>query len=107
VASWLSVKSGKPCISFVSDLSIDGDKVAASSQLYGGKMQAEVAADSDLTIVTVLAGSFPADAGQGSTSAEKIPPPAALDGLKVTFKQLIKPEGGDIDITSVDKLISV
>lgn len=107
IAAWLSAKTGNACISFVNKISIDGDAVAASSQLYGGKMEAEVTSASDTTIATVLAGSFPADDGKGSTAAEQVASPAALEGLKTKFLNLVKPEGGDVDITAQDKLISV
>lgn len=107
IAAWLSAKNGKPCISFVNALSVDGDSVVATSQLYGGKMAAEVACDEDMIIATVLAGSFPVDAGKGSTAAEQVASPVGLDDLKVKFVKLLKPEGGDVDITSQDKLVSV
>ncbi len=107
IAAWLSAKSGAPCISFVNALSIDGDTVVATSQLYGGKMAAEVTSSADMTIATILAGSFSADAGKGSTSAEQIASPVALDDLNTKFIKLLKPEGGDVDITDQDKLVSV
>jgi len=107
IAAWLSAKTGKPCVSYVNNLSVDGDMVVATSQLYGGKMEAEVSVEGDLAIATMLAGSFPADGGKGSTSVEQVASPVPLDDLKTKFIKLVKPEGGDVDITAQDKLVSI
>ena len=59
-------------------------------------------------IVSIIAGSFPADAGRadGSPSVETVAAPD-LSGLSVQFKQLIEPEGGDVDITQQEILVSI
>ena len=78
-----------------------------SSQAYGGKLMAEVAPEGDMAIVACLAGSFPVEAGQGSTAATQIASPVAMDGLKIKFIEAIKPAAGDVDITSQVKLVSI
>src|SRR5574339_217007 len=60
-----------------------------------------------MTIVACVAGAFPADPGRGTTNATKIDLPVSLDGLKTKFIEAIKPAGGDVDITSQDKLVSI
>ena len=70
-------------------------------------MIAEVAPEGDMAIVACLAGSFPAETGQGSTPATVIASPVALDGLKTKFVEAIKPAGGDVDITAQTKLVSI
>lgn len=107
VAAWLSAKAGIPCVAFVNDLNVDGSSLSASSQVYGGKLVANVAVGDGQSIMTVLAGAFPADAGKGSTAAEQISSPVDLSDLKVKFLKLIKPEAGDVDITSQDKLVAI
>jgi electron transfer flavoprotein alpha subunit len=107
LAAWLSAKNGQPCIAYVNNLAIEDGTLVASSQLYGGKMMAESTPDEESVIVSVLAGAFPADAGQGSTSAEQVGAPVPLDDLKTRFVKLIRPEAGDIDITTQDKLVAV
>ena len=107
VASWLSIKAGAAHIAYVSNVSADGGSLTVTSQLYGRKMAAESVPDGDTVIVSVLAGAFPADAGQGSTAAEQVGSPADLSGLKVKFLKLIEPEGGDVDITGEDKLVAI
>ncbi|HUG33614.1 MAG TPA: electron transfer flavoprotein subunit alpha/FixB family protein [Anaerolineales bacterium] len=107
LAAWLSARLDKPCVAYVRDLCIENNALIVNSQVYGGKMIAEVAPEGDMAIVAVLAGSFPAEAGQGSTTATAIAPPVPLDGLKVKFVEAIKPAGGDVDITAQAKLVSV
>ncbi|HEX9840445.1 MAG TPA: electron transfer flavoprotein subunit alpha/FixB family protein [Anaerolineales bacterium] len=107
LAAWLSARTSKPCVAYVRDLCIENDSLVVNSQVYGGKMIAEVAPEGDMAIVACVAGSFPADLGGGSTAAMQIASPVPLDGLKTKFVEAIKPAGGDVDITAQDKLISV
>ena len=104
LAAWLSARLGVACAAYVKNIGAD---MTMSCQAYGGKMVAEVATDGDMAIAACLAGSFAAEAGQGSTAATKIASPAPLDGLKVKFVEAIKPAGGDVDITSQVKLVSI
>ena len=60
-----------------------------------------------MAIAAVLAGSFPVEAGQGTTAATTMASPVSLDGLKTKFVEAIKPAGGDVDITSQVKLVSI
>jgi electron transfer flavoprotein alpha subunit len=107
LAAWLSARLGKPCVAYARDLCIENNGLVVNSQVYGGKMIAEVAPDGDMAIVACVAGAFPAEAGRGSTPARKVASPVSLDGLKMKFVEAIKPAGGDVDITAQDKLISV
>jgi electron transfer flavoprotein alpha subunit len=107
LAAWLSARTSKPCVAYVRDLCIENGSLVVSSQVYGGKMLAEVAPEGDMAIVACVAGAFPADAGRGSTVATKIESPVSLDGLKTKFVEAIKPAGGDVDITAQDKLVSI
>ncbi|MDH5607722.1 MAG: electron transfer flavoprotein subunit alpha/FixB family protein [Anaerolineae bacterium] len=107
LAAWLSAKTGSPCIAFVNDINAAGGAVSASSRVYGGKLAAEVSVGEGSCIMTVLAGAFPADAGRGSTAAEQVASPVDLGSLAIKFVKLIKPAGGDVDITSVDKLVAI
>ncbi len=107
LAAWLSVRVGKPCIAYAKDLCIENVTLVVNSQVYGGKMLAEVAPAGDMAIVACVAGSFPAEAGRGTTSATQVASPISLDGLRMKFVEAIKPAGGDVDITGQDKLVSV
>lgn len=107
LAAWLSARLGKPCVAYARDLCIENNSLVVNSQVYGGKMIAEVAPEGDMAVVACMAGAFPAEAGRGSTPATKVASPVSLDGLNVKFVEAIKPAGGDVDITAQDRLISV
>jgi electron transfer flavoprotein alpha subunit len=108
----LSVTTGLPLIAYVNGLAADGGALVATSQIYGGKIQAEAAPDGKACIVSCLAGAFPADAGRVGAGlvpapVEQIASPVSLDNLKVKFVKLIQPEGGDVDITQQPILVSI
>jgi electron transfer flavoprotein alpha subunit len=107
LAAWLSVRSGQPLVAYVNGLAVEGDDLVATSQVYAGKMEAECVPEGESVIVTVLAGAFPADAGQGTTTAEQVVTPASLASLKTRFVELIMPEAGDIDISAQEKLVAI
>jgi electron transfer flavoprotein alpha subunit len=107
LAAWLSARLGKPCVAYARELCIADNALVVTSQVYGGKMIADVALEGDMAIVACLAGSFPAEAGQGSTVPTTIASPVSLDGLKTRFVEAIQPAGGDVDITAQQKLVSI
>ncbi|NWG07454.1 MAG: electron transfer flavoprotein subunit alpha/FixB family protein [Chloroflexi bacterium] len=107
IAAWLSARLGVPCAAYAKDVRVEGGGIVVSCQAYGGKLTAEVAPEGETAIVACLAGSFPAEAGQGATAAEKIASPVDLSGLKMKFIEMVKPAGGDVDITAQTKLVSV
>ena len=107
VAAWLSAKTGAPLAAYAKDVRVEGGALVVSSQVYGGKLMAEVAPEGDMAIVACLAGSFPVEAGQGSTAATPMASPVDAGSLKVKFVEAIKPAAGDVDITSQTKLVSV
>jgi electron transfer flavoprotein alpha subunit len=103
----LSVTTGLPLIAYVNGLCVDGGRLVATSQIYGGKIQAEATPDGEACLVSCLAGAFPADAGRGAAPVEQIASPVPLGDLKVKFVKLIQPEGGDVDITQQPILVSI
>lgn len=107
IAAWLSARTGAPCAAYAKDVRVEGGSLVVSCQAYGGKLTAEVAPEGEMAIVACLAGSFPVEAGQGSTAATKIASPVDLSALKMTFVEALKPAGGDVDITAQTKLVSV
>lgn len=107
VAAWLSARTGAPLAAYAKDVRAEGGGIVVSSQVYGGKLMAEVAPEGDMAIVACLAGSFPVEAGQGSTAATTMASPIDAGALKVKFVEAIKPAGGDVDITAQAKLVSI
>ena len=107
LASTLAVNRGMTHAAFGTAVE-GGDRVTATSQLYGGKMDVVSDLGDGPCVVSVLAGSAPADAGRADG------PPAAKDSLpapatagRVRFKRLIEPEAGDVDITAQDVLVAI
>ena len=107
LAAWLSARLGKPCVAYGRDLCIENSNLIVTSQVYGGKMIADITPEGDMAIIACLAGSFPVEAGQGTTAATTMASPVSLDGLKTRFVEAIKPAGGDVDITAQAKLVSI
>lgn len=109
LAAALSVRTDRPLVAYAVGVEVDGGKVVATSQLYGGKILAESEFDAPGGIVAVLAGSFPADAGRksGSPGVVAVAPPAELANTRTKFVGLIEPEGGDVDITQQAVLVAV
>lgn len=108
MAAGLSAATGLPLVAYCLGLATEGSAIVATSRLYGGKMDVEVALDGS-AIVSVQAGAFPADPGRasGSPEIEEVKAPAALETVKTKFLRLIEPEAGDVDITRADVLVSV
>lgn len=103
----ISVENKVSLVSFVSNISVGSDGITAVSHLYGGKVNVECKPEGDNSLLSVLPGSFPADAGRsgGSPAMEDFAAPD-LGKLSITFKRLIEPEAGDVDITTQDILVS-
>jgi electron transfer flavoprotein alpha subunit len=107
LAAGLSVTTRLPLIAYVNALAVNDATLVATSQIYGGKIQAEIVPEGEACIVTCLAGAFPAEAGKGAASVEQVSSPVPLDDLKVKFVKLIEPAGGDVDITQQPILVSI
>jgi len=109
LAAALSIIASLPLVAYALDVKVEDGSLIATSQLYGGKLNVESQFGASGVIVSLLAGSSPADKGRaaGSPAVEDFPPPAALAAPKVRFKKLVEPEGGDVDITTKEILVSV
>jgi electron transfer flavoprotein alpha subunit len=105
----LSVTWHAPLAAYVNALAADGDAVVATAQILGGKVLADVELAGDRAIATVVGGAFPAAAGQGEGSPEvvEVSAPAGLDSLRMSLERVVEPQGGDVDITAADMLVSV
>ncbi len=109
LAAAASAALNYPLASYVIDVKVEDGKLVTVSQLYGGKVNAESELEGDHYLVSVIAGSFPADAGkkEGAPAVEEVSPPAELENVRIRFRKLIEPEAGDVDITQQDVLVSI
>jgi len=108
-ATGLSADLGWPLVAYAREVALAGGGLKVVSQIYGGKILAEVEVKGDHAIVSVLAGASPADKGKlaGNPAIEDVAPTASLDNLRMRFKRLLRPEAGDVDITKEAVLVSV
>jgi electron transfer flavoprotein alpha subunit len=105
VAGALSARAGLPLVAYCTDLSFEGEATVATTQVYGGKLNAEVEVDGP-AIASVVAGSF-SPAAPGMPSLEEPSAPAELDSLHTEFLARVEPEVSDVDITTEEILVSV
>lgn len=105
VAGGLSAKLFLPLISSCLNFTSDAKFI---SQICGGKIMAEGDLPSPTALVTMIPGGYKTEQGQAAQAPaiESFAPPA-LDGLRVTLKQYIEPEAGDVDITKAKFLIAI
>ncbi len=107
LAAALSAALDWPLIAYCSDVRAEDGKIVATSQIYGGKIAVETLGESDHTLVSVLAGVFPASEGHADKPASIQTIFGAANEGRVRFKGLTMPEAGDVDITRETLLVSV
>lgn len=106
----MSVHWDASLAAYVGDVKVDGDAVVATAQVMGGKLLAEVELTGERGICTMLAGASPAAAGQVASPSQEVATAAAPEGLEkvqTTLRTVIEPEGGDVNITDAELLVSV
>ena len=107
IGAILSARANLPFVNFCRNVRVENGSIIVTSQLFGGKILADVRVPEDGGIISVYPGSFHPDAGK----SERIPPvevvEMSIEEPKVTFKWYLEPEVGDVDITKHDILVSV
>lgn len=107
LAAALSAALDWPLIAYCSDARVEDGKIVATSQIYGGKIAVETLSGGASTLVSVLAGVFPAAEGHADKPASIQTIFGAANEGRVRFKGLTVPEAGDVDITREALLVSV
>ncbi|MBI5301033.1 MAG: electron transfer flavoprotein subunit alpha/FixB family protein [Chloroflexi bacterium] len=107
LAASVSVSLDLPLVAYCKNVRVEDGKIIATAQLYGGKLLADAEATGDQVIVSILAGSFSADAGRGAGAPVVEQVSVTTNDGGVRFKQLIEPEAADVDITKQEILVSV
>jgi electron transfer flavoprotein alpha subunit len=100
--------TARPLVSYCTAASLADGALSVRSQLYGGKLFAEVEAPLP-AVLAVNPGAFDEAAGRrdGAPAVEALTAPASLDGLKMRVKEEIRPEAGGVDLTQADKILCV
>ncbi len=105
VASVLSARLKLPLISSCQSFSADGRPIC---QICGGKIMAESDLPDTTTLLTMTPGGYKPEEGQSDKAPDVIKMEApSLDNLRVTLKQYIEPEAGDVDISKEPIIVSV
>jgi electron transfer flavoprotein alpha subunit len=108
-AAGLAARLGWPLVAYCREVRVEDGRLVAVSQIYGGKILAESEVTAPAAVLSVLAGAGPADAGRraGAPAVERVPLPDLGGPPRVRFRRLLRPEGGDVDITREGILVSV
>jgi electron transfer flavoprotein alpha subunit len=105
----VAVRWPAPLAAYVTGLSSAGDTIIATAQILGGKVLAELELAGERAVATVIGGAFPASAGTsgGTPEVVDVAAPGSLDEPRMSLLRVTEPEGGDVDITSAELLVSV
>lgn len=106
LASRLAARLGFAVVNFCKGIRVEDGAIVCTTQLFGGKMLCDVRVEGG-AVVNIYPGSFPAEAGRSSKTpaVESVTVPSGQG--KITFKRLLEPQAGDVDITKQDVLVSV
>ena len=108
VAGVLSPRLQLPLVSRCLKVEGEGGALKFVSQICGGKILAEGDMPAETTLITMVPGAFKPEEGQSSKAPEVVKADAPdLTGLRVTLKQYLEPEVGDVDISKEPILIAV
>ncbi len=107
VASELAARTDRPLVSYCKDVRAAGG-LAATCQLYAGKIEADVEVEGDRAIFAVLSGAAPAADGMsgGAGNVETVELDVELPG-RIEALGFAQPEAGDVDITAQELLVVV
>jgi electron transfer flavoprotein alpha subunit len=108
VAGGLSARLGLPLVSYCRSVRADDGSLKFVSQICGGKIMAEGDLPGPTALVTMIPGGFKPEQGRGEKPPDVTSVVAtALEGLRVTLKQYVEPEVGDVDISKASILVAV
>jgi electron transfer flavoprotein alpha subunit len=105
----ISARKGLPCLDSCTRLESREGQLVATCQIYGGKVSAEVALPDATTLIAVVPGSFPRELGEvaGKPELRSLALPPAPVEVRMTFRMLLVPPPGDVDITKAPILVAV
>ncbi len=94
-----------PFVNGCKDLKSDGGTLVAQCVVYGGKLEAAVAATTAPALFGVLPGSRPAAAAGNAPTVTEVA--VSVPEARVKFNRYLEPETGDVDITQKEVLVAV
>jgi electron transfer flavoprotein alpha subunit len=106
LASTLAVEAGMPHAAFCIGAEA-GERIRATSQLYGGKMNVTCDLGEGPCVLSMLAGAAPADEGRAEGAPATEEHALVETPGRIRFRKLIEPEAGDVDITAQEILVAI
>ena len=107
-ASGLSVRLGLPLVSNCQRIQAAGGTFKFTSQICGGKLQAQGELPDGTVLATLVPGAFKAEQGQSATPPQVVAMPVPpLGDLRVKLSHYVELEAGDVDISKEGMLVSV
>ena len=108
VAGGLSVQLNLPLVSQCRTVSAGNGTLKFTCQICGGKLMAEGELPDTTTLLTMIPGGFKPEQGQSPHAPEiTLLEAPQLEMLRVTLKEYIEPDAGDVDIAKEPVLIAV
>jgi electron transfer flavoprotein alpha subunit len=106
--SLVAAKLGLPAVNLCRDVRLEGADLIVRSELYGGKIEAEVRLGGPTALLGIWPGTRQAEKGRVSRVVEV--EEVAATGVaepRVRLKRYIEPEVGDVDIREQEILVAV
>jgi electron transfer flavoprotein alpha subunit len=104
----ISLWCQRPLVAYAVDVRAEDEAIVATSQLFGGRLLAEVALEGGRGICAVVGGSFPpARVPTRSPVVEVVAAPVSLDGVTTIPRGTPPGEDEDIDITKAPMLVAI
>ena len=99
---------GAALVAYVTELALADGALAATSQVYGGKLSARTSAPLP-AVAAIVPGRFSEEAGRAGAggSHEALEPPAGLGSLKTRVLEETFPEAGGVNLAEADKILCV
>jgi electron transfer flavoprotein alpha subunit len=108
VASLLSVRSDLPLVSSCISVTSENGALRFTSQLYGGKILAEGDLPEPTVLISMVPGGYKPEEGQSTAPPEIIQIPAQeFEELRISVKQYVEPDAGDVDISTESVLVAI
>jgi len=107
IAGGLSIRLNAPLISQCQQVKAEGGRIPIVSKICGGKIMAETELPETLTLVTMIPGGYPPEAGQGAGAAIETVAAPSLEALRITLSGYIEPEAADVDLEKEPFIVAV
>jgi electron transfer flavoprotein alpha subunit len=107
LASNLSARCDLPLVSYCTRLKCIGNELAVEAQAYGGKVVAEITVPLPAILMVTPGAYREEDAGVGEGAFVDLNPPTGLAALRTHVVTLNAPDPNSVDITRVERLVSV